>query len=82
MCRTVNGRDDCIHSWNSDIIWNINKRNWADFQEFIIPWDELAGYRLGIKVYITELVDVVNGNWTAEIPIQDIWVGEGGPAGA
>ena len=82
VCRTVNGRDDCIHSWNSDIIWNINKGNWADFQEFIIPWDELAGYRLGIKVYITELVDVVNGNWTVEIPVQDIWVGESRPAGA
>ena len=82
VCRTVNGRDDCIHSWNSDIIWNSNKGNWADFQEFIIPWDELAGYRLGIKVYITELVDVVNGNWTAKVPVQDIWVGEGGPAGA
>ena len=76
VCRTVNGRDDCIHSWNSDIIWNSNKGNWADFQEFIIPWDELAGYRLGIRVYITELVDVVNGNWTAEVPVQDIWAGD------
>lgn len=81
VCRTVNGRDDCIHSWDHDIVWNISNGNWADFQEFIIPWDELAGSRMGIKVCITELVDVVNGNWTVEIPMQEIWVGEGGPAG-
>ena len=82
VSRTVNGQDDCIVGWKNDVVWNVSNGNRPDFQEFITSWDELAGSRLGIRVYITELVDVVNGNWTAEIPIQDIWVGESGPAGA
>ena len=81
VSRTVNGRYDRISGWRNDVVWSVDNGNWADFQEFIIPWDELAGYRLGIMLYITELVDVINGNWTAEVPVQDIWVGEGVPAG-
>ena len=81
VSRTVNGQDDFIVGWKNDVVWNVSNGNWPDFQEFIIPWDELAGYRLGIRVYITELVDVVNGKWTAETPVQDIWVGESVPAG-
>ena len=80
--QTVNGRDDCIVGWKNDVVWNVSNGNRPDFQEFITPWNESAGSRMGIKVYITELVDMVDGNWTVEIPVQDIWVGESGPAGA
>ncbi len=82
VSRIVNGRECPIFGWESDIVWNVSNGNWPDFQEFITPWNESAGSRMGIKVYITELVDMIDGNWTVEIPVQDIWVGDSAPAGA
>ena len=53
-----------------------------DFTEFIVPWDDPAGTRPGLRVSLAENIEVIDGDWSFEIPMQEIWVGESGPAGA
>ena len=53
-----------------------------EFKEFIIPWDDPEGTRPGLRISLAENIEVIDGDWSFEIPMQEIWVGEGGPAGA
>ena len=80
--RTVNGSEERFFEWNNNLSWDADGDGQDEFKEFIIPWDDPEGTRPGLRISLAENIEVIDGDWSFEIPMQEIWVGEGGPAGA
>ena len=74
------------YSWLGSVTWSLYDNGMPDFEEHIFPWDIKEGDHPAIKVEITEVADIINGNWKIDVPLESVWVGEGpcpyAPAGS